>query len=263
MATTAPTTNTPTAAELAAQMATAAVPGMMKAVKNAKKIGMVLLALCLAITYPHAAEFLVSLPHVGSAGWVIAALFDLGMLILAQIIQTPGLVREAKTRATWLLVALGGIAFATQMAAPGATGIKLLFTSVVGLGLGTKWVIAAVRPDFEAIAEAEQAAAQTVAAVAPSKPSTRKCPQGCTCGKHAKKAPARKATTARKAPAARKTPAKATTLATPAELPRRVRTTGPVLPPATPLSELSDPAVLTELLAGLRNLDTPADLTEN
>lgn len=262
MATTAPAPTAPTtglAAQLAADMAATAVPGMMMAVKNAKKIGMVLLALCLVVTYPHAGEFLAGLPHVGWAGWVIAALFDAGMLILAQIIQTHGLAKAAKQRATWMLVALGLIAGTTQMEAPGQTGIKLLFVSVVGLGLGTKWVIAAVKPDFEVIAQAEAAAAQTAAAVAPAGPAatTRKCAAGCTCGKH-RKAAAKPAP--RKARAARK-PAAAPQ--TPAQLPRRVRTTGPVLPPATALGELSDPEVLETILAGLRSLPTTDDPADN
>ncbi len=259
MATTTPAPTAGLAAKLAAYMAASAVPGMMIAVKNAKKIGMVLLVLCLAVTLPHAGEFLSSLPHVGWAGWVIAVLFDLGMLILAQIIQTHGLVKAAKKRATVVLVALGAIAATTQLLAPGQLGIKLLFVSVVGLGLGTKWVITAVKPDYEVIAQAEAAAVQTAAAVAPAaKPATaRKCAPGCACGKHTKKPAAKKTTAARK-PASRK-PA---TLTAPAELPRRVRPAGPVAP-AADLGELSDPEVLATILNGLRSLDTSADIPNN
>lgn len=187
----------PTAAQLAADLAAAAVPAMLLAVKNAKKIGMGILGMCLLVTFPHTGEFLASLPHVGWFGWVIAALQDAGLMALAQIVQTPGLAPEARKRAAIVLGALGVEAATLQAVAPGAFGIKALFVSVVGLGLAIKWVIAAVKPDFEAIAAREQHAAAQAAALAPARKTTaRKCAPGCACGKHRKtaKPAAKKAT---------------------------------------------------------------------
>jgi hypothetical protein len=156
--------------QFATEYAKGAVPGMLKAIRTIKRANNLILVGALAASYLHQAHFLVSL-GAGMFAWIVPAVFDLAMLSMLTVSQTPGMALDAKRAAMKILAVVVIISAAVNFAAPGPLGLRVIFALVVGLVAGVEWVAAKIRPDFAAIE------AREVEATAEFRPNRRLDPE--------------------------------------------------------------------------------------
>ncbi|WP_229072310.1 hypothetical protein [Actinoplanes sp. DH11] len=156
--------------QFAEEYAKGAVPGMLRAIRTIKRANNLILVGALAASYLHQAHFLVSL-GAGMFAWIVPAVFDLAMLSMLTVSQTPGMAADAKRAAMKILAVVVIISAAVNFAAPGPLGLRVIFALVVGLVAGVEWVAAKIRPDFAAIE------AREVEAVADIRPGRRLDPE--------------------------------------------------------------------------------------
>lgn len=150
--------------QFAAEYAKGAVPKMLKAIKTIKAANKLILLGALAASYLHQAHYLGDL-GAGFFAWIVPAVFDLGMVSMLTITQTPGMAADAKRAAMKILVVLVLISATVNFAAPGAYQLRIIFALVVALVAGVEWVAGKIRPDFAAI----EARETEVAGAAPAK----------------------------------------------------------------------------------------------
>ncbi|MEU4691015.1 hypothetical protein [Actinoplanes sp. NPDC023714] len=156
--------------QFAEEYAKGAVPGMLRAIRTIKRANNLILIGALAASYLHQAHFLVSL-GAGMFAWIVPAVFDLAMLSMLTVSQTPGMALDAKRAAMKILAVVVVISAAVNFAAPGPLGLRVIFALVVGLVAGVEWVAAKIRPDFAAIE------AREVEATADMRPNRRLDPE--------------------------------------------------------------------------------------
>ncbi|WP_430789727.1 hypothetical protein [Actinoplanes sp. G11-F43] len=136
--------------QFATEYAKGAVPGMIRAIRTIKRANNLILIGALAASYLHQAHYLATL-GAGMFAWIVPAVFDLAMLSMLTITQTPGMAVDAKRAAMKILSIVVVISAAVNFAAPGPLGLRIIFALVVGLVAGVEWVAAKIRPDFAAI----------------------------------------------------------------------------------------------------------------
>lgn len=160
--------------QFAAEYAKGAVPAMLKAIKNSKWKTRLIMTGVFAVTYKHQADFLSADESIGELGWVIPGINDLAMLTMVEILQTPGMSRDAKRGAAWMLGLCGTLSATVNVAAPGTLLARAVFGLLVVIVVGLKLVTARIKPDFselelreaEATAVVEQPARKLDPAVA-------------------------------------------------------------------------------------------------
>lgn len=137
------------------------VPAILKGVKYAKIGGNLVALIAIIATYGHQAGHLSS-HGFGWTAFVVPGAFDLGMVVMVVITQTPAMHREAKARALKVLILLVLISMAINAELIGNPRVIFpLLVAVIGL---TKWVTSAIRPDFSAM-EAKETELAEVAPV--------------------------------------------------------------------------------------------------
>ncbi|MDI6098105.1 hypothetical protein QLQ12_05750 [Actinoplanes sp. NEAU-A12] len=136
--------------QFATEYAKGAVPGMLRAIRMIKRANSLILIGALAASYLHQAHYLATL-GAGMFAWIVPAVFDLAMLSMLTITQTPGMAADARRAAMKILSVVVIISAAVNFAAPGPLGLRIIFALVVGLVAGVEWVAAKIRPDFAAI----------------------------------------------------------------------------------------------------------------
>lgn len=166
--------------QFADEYARGIVPAMMKAIGNSKWKTRLIMIGVFAVTYTHQAKFLAADPSIGWLGWVIPGINDLAMLTMVEILQTPGMSRDAKRGAAVMLGVCGGLSATVNVAAPGTMLARVVFGVLVAILVGAKLVTARIKPDFSEFERHENQATDAV------KPVTRKCADDCTCRRHAR-----------------------------------------------------------------------------
>lgn len=166
--------------QFADEYARGVVPAMMKAIGNSKWKTRLIMIGVFAVTYTHQAHFLAADPSIGLLGWVIPGINDLAMLTMVEILQTPGMSRDAKRGAAVMLAVCGGLSATVNVAAPGTLLARVVFGVLVAIVVGLKLVTARIKPDFS---EFERHEAEATGA---AKPAGRRCEDGCTCRKHSR-----------------------------------------------------------------------------
>jgi len=207
--------------EMAAENAKDIVPAFKRALSRSKKANLGILGGAIACTYWHQASHLATLPGFSagsvngfdlSLGYIAPLVWDLSMVVNANTLQTQAIDRKAKTRATVMMASAGALSMAVNVTAgalPADAGpwiSRILFALLVLLAVGQKWAGAAIKADYAALAVLEAAAGDEAKAIAPAPVEGRKCPEGCTCGKHAPKTPAKRPTRKSTAKRTRRTP---------------------------------------------------------
>lgn len=149
--------------QYAAELAKGVVPGILKAIKAAKRDTRLIVAAVLAITYYHQAHWLSTIDGIGHLGYAIPLVVDLAMLRMLGIVQTVGMRQPAKTGALVLTGFLAAMSGAVNVAAPGAIAARMIFGALVVMAAGVKVVTALVGPDLDAMEAQETTVAATVA----------------------------------------------------------------------------------------------------
>lgn len=137
--------------QFATRYAAKAVPGLLNAIRNVKWAVRVVFGAGIAISYGHQAHYLTKLSDVGSFGWAIPGVFDVGMLAAMVVTQTIGMKEAAKSRARKVLVALVGASITVNMLAAHSWPVRFVFAVVVALVAAMEWMAAPIGPDFAAI----------------------------------------------------------------------------------------------------------------
>jgi len=166
--------------QFADEYAKGVVPALLKAIKNSKWKTRLIMTGVFAVTYKHQADFLVADESIGALGWVIPGINDLAMLTMVEILQTPGMSRDAKKGAAWMLGICGGLSATVNVAAPGTLLARIVFGTLVAIIVGLKLVTARIKPDFSDLEQHE------VRANAGFDRPARKCAEDCTCRRHAR-----------------------------------------------------------------------------
>lgn len=163
------------AREIAAKEAKRVPNAVVRTIRNSKKVNLALLTGALACTYTHQASTLTGLDgfsagiagHNVNLGYIGPLVWDVAMIANAGILQTPAVHRTAKRRALAMMLIDGAVSMAVNLQVtdylPGTWAARILFAVLVALAIGQKWVGAAIRVDYDALAEYEvEVAAQAV-----------------------------------------------------------------------------------------------------
>ncbi len=217
-----PTSPQTQAAEFAAQYAKDAGPEMLATVKNVGKKAGTVTGIALGVSMPHQIGYLIGLSPMawhtpqqilGSLTGITSAIgvpvaVDFMIMTCVQVIAAKAATSFARKLALALILVPVLVSSTVNVIAPDPTILRALYGAIVlFIPMAEALKAALKKPDFKQLDQAETAIAAEVA-----KPAVagRKCPAGCTCGKHtpkAKKPAVRKAA----APRTRKAPVKTQT----------------------------------------------------
>lgn len=172
--------------QFAAEYAKGVVPRMLKAIKTIKRVNQLILLGALAASYLHQQHYLDQL-GAGLFAWIVPGVFDLGIVSMLTIAQTPGMLADAKRAAMKILAGLVLISGTINFLAPGAIELRIIFALVVALIAAVEWVAGKIRPDFTAIEAYEAEMSET------AQPTVRKLDPEIAKARAAKAAATRKA----------------------------------------------------------------------
>jgi hypothetical protein len=213
------TTEAPTQAQVfAAEYAKDVAAEMLGTVKKVGKKAGLVTKMALGVSMPHQIGFILGLAPLSwgtvrealgsvtiiSGAVVVPIAVDFLIMICVQVLTTRAVEAAGKRRALLTMIFPVLMSGTVNVIAPGPWLIRAIFGAIVVFIPLAEGLRASIKPDFK---QMDQAEAEIVAQVAPAvvEPATgRKCPTGCACGKHTRKAPV-KAKTTRKAPAVKTT----------------------------------------------------------
>lgn len=150
--------------QYAAKIAKDIVPATIKAIDHAKHGSRLVLLIAIVATYGHQATYLLT-QGFGWLAWVVPGAFDVGIIVMVIVTQTPAMDPEAKAKGRKALVMLVAVSMGINTAAPGTITAHVVFPLLVAEIGVIEWVSGSIRPYFEALEARE---AEVTAAVAPT-----------------------------------------------------------------------------------------------
>jgi hypothetical protein len=211
-----PTTPKTQAEKFAAEYADSAGDEMLATVKKVGKKAGNITKIALGVSMPHQIGFLVGLAPLAwhtpqqilqsmtviSGSILVPVVVDLMITLCVQVLAARATTAAARKLALRLIIVPVLLSATVNVIAPGPAILRGVFGAIVLFIPMAEALRAALKPDF---AQLEKAETEILAQVAKPPVEGRKCPEGCTCGKHTRKAKAAPKTRApRKATAARR-----------------------------------------------------------
>jgi hypothetical protein len=170
------------ARKFAAEYAKDLVPAMLKTIEGNRRWNTGIMYAAMIASVQHMVHFLTTTAHLSLLGAIlVVGAFDIATARLVKTISTPGMARKAKVAAMWALPLPVGVSMTMNIAGSSVVWEGLAYAGAVALIPVMELVSSFVKPDFTAmIDEATETAPVTTTAA--------KCPEGCTCGRHNRKA---------------------------------------------------------------------------